>query len=49
MRLEAFRAAAALLRRRIELCLCLPIERLDPLSLKARLAEIGTTPTPEGP
>ena len=40
---QAFWSAATLLRRRIELFLSLPLERIDALSLKAKLAEIGTT------
>jgi arsenate reductase len=40
-RLKAFWAAATLLRRRIELFLSLPLERIDGLALGARLAEIG--------
>jgi protein-tyrosine-phosphatase len=39
---QAFWAAATLLRRRIELFLSLPLERIDALSLKAKLKEIGT-------
>ena len=37
----AFRDAAKILRRRIELLLILPIAKLDGLSLQARLKEIG--------
>src|SRR5688572_17011253 len=37
----AFRNAANILRRRIELLLALPLERLDALARKARLQEIG--------
>ncbi len=40
---QAFWTAATVLRRRIELFLSLPLERIDALSLKARLVEIGTT------
>lgn len=40
---QAFWAAATLLRRRIELFLSLPLERIDALSLKAKLREIGST------
>ena len=39
----AFWTAATLLRRRIELFLGLPLERIDALSLRARLVEIGST------
>jgi arsenate reductase len=39
---QAFWTAATLLRRRIELFLSLPLERIDALSLKAKLVEIGT-------
>ena len=38
----AFRDAANALRRRIELFLALPIEKLDARSMRAKLAEIGT-------
>ncbi|HEU4382111.1 MAG TPA: arsenate reductase ArsC [Anaeromyxobacteraceae bacterium] len=38
---QAFWTAATLLRRRIELFLSLPLERIDALSLEARLVEIG--------
>jgi protein-tyrosine-phosphatase len=38
----AFRDAAQVLRRRIELLVALPIEKLDRLSLRSRLKEIGT-------
>jgi arsenate reductase (thioredoxin) len=37
----AFREAAATLRRRIELLASLPIDKLDALSLRAKLREIG--------
>jgi arsenate reductase len=37
----AFREAARLLRNRIELLLALPLEKLDRLTLKTRLDEIG--------
>jgi protein-tyrosine-phosphatase len=37
----AFRDAATILRRRIELFLTLPIEKLDRMSLQSRLHEIG--------
>ena len=37
----AFRDAATILRRRIELLAALPIEKLDELSLRTRLREIG--------
>jgi protein-tyrosine-phosphatase len=40
-RRQAFWATATLLRRRIELFLSLPLERIDSLSLRSRLAEIG--------
>lgn len=39
---RAFWTAATLLRHRIELFLSLPLERIDALSLRARLVEIGT-------
>jgi arsenate reductase (thioredoxin) len=39
---QAFWSAAALLRRRIELFLSLPLDRIDAHSLEARLVEIGT-------
>lgn len=38
---QAFWSAATLLRRRIELFLSLPLERIDALSLRSRLADIG--------
>ena len=38
----AFRNAAAILRRRIELLLALPVEKLDALSLQTTLRHIGT-------
>ena len=38
----AFRDVANALRRRIELFLALPIEKLDARSMRARLVEIGT-------
>jgi arsenate reductase len=41
-RSAAFRAAALILRRRIELMLALPVEKLDRLSLQAKVREIGT-------
>lgn len=37
----AFREAASILRRRIELLVNLPIEKLDRLSMQARLEEVG--------
>jgi arsenate reductase len=37
----AFREAFAILERRIELFACLPVDKLDRLSLKRRLDEIG--------
>ena len=37
----AFREAAAILRRRIELLANLPIEKLDKLSMQAKLGELG--------
>jgi arsenate reductase len=37
----AFRSAAALLRRRIELFLALPLEKLEAHAVKAKLREIG--------
>jgi arsenate reductase len=43
---KAFLTAFAVLSTRINYLLALPIEKLDRLALKARLAEIGTrTPT----
>lgn len=38
---QAFREAAAILRRRIELLLALPLERLDLSVLKTKVREIG--------
>lgn len=38
---RAFRDASAVLRRRIELFLALPLEKLDALSLQSRVREIG--------
>jgi arsenate reductase len=40
-RLKAFLDAARMLKRRIELVLCLPLDRLDALSLQAELRGIG--------
>jgi arsenate reductase len=40
-KLAAFQQAAAYLRRRIELFLSLPLEKLDAMSLQTRLREIG--------
>jgi arsenate reductase len=40
-RLKAFHDAARMLKRRIELFLCLPLDRLDALSLQAELRGIG--------
>jgi protein-tyrosine-phosphatase len=40
---RAFRTAATTLQRRIELFLSLPLERIDALALKKRLADIGTS------
>jgi len=40
-RREAFKKAAEQMARRIQLFLSLPIEKLDKLALKAKLAEIG--------
>jgi arsenate reductase len=40
-RRQAFWTAATLLRRRIELFLSLPLDRIDAPSLRAKLAEIG--------
>ena len=37
----AFRDAATVLRRRIELLLALPMEKLDALAMKSKLQEIG--------
>jgi arsenate reductase len=38
---SAFREAARTLRRRIELFASLPIEKLDHLSIQAKLRELG--------
>jgi arsenate reductase (thioredoxin) len=38
---KAFRSAAATLRRRIELFTSLPLEKLDAMSIKSRLQDIG--------
>ena len=38
---RAFREAAAILRRRIELLLALPLEKLDSTALKQKVSEIG--------
>lgn len=38
----AFRDAAAILRRRVELLANLPVEKLDRMALQGRLKEIGT-------
>ena len=38
---SAFREAASILRRRIELLINLPIEKLDMLSMQAKLKEVG--------
>jgi arsenate reductase len=38
---RAFRKAASALRRRIELLLSLPVEKLDRMTLQRRVAEIG--------
>jgi arsenate reductase len=38
---RAFRAAATALRRRIDLFLSLPLEKLDRLALQGRLSSIG--------
>ena len=43
VRRAAFRDAAATLRRRIELFIALPIEKLDPLSIRSKLRDIGQT------
>lgn len=40
-RREAFEEAFLLIRRRIELMLALPLERLEQLALAARLRDIG--------
>jgi arsenate reductase len=40
-RRRAFREAATALRRRIQLLLALPLEKLDRTAIQARLAEIG--------
>jgi hypothetical protein len=37
----AFRKAATVFRRRIELFLSLPLEKLDRMALKNRVSEIG--------
>lgn len=42
-RRAAFRAAALILRRRIELFLSLPLESIDSMTIQARLGEIGTS------
>jgi arsenate reductase len=36
-----FRQVALMLRRRLELCINLPIAQLDAMTLQARLKEIG--------
>ena len=41
-RREAFRSAAAILKRRIELLVALPDAKLDPLSAQWQLRQIGT-------
>lgn len=41
VKLRVFQTAASVLRRRIELFLSLPLERLDALSLNGKLIEIG--------
>jgi arsenate reductase len=41
---RVFRNAALMLRRRIELFVALPVEKLDALTLRQRLREIGATP-----
>ena len=43
-RRAAFRDAAALLRRRVELLVNLPLEKLDALALEARARQIGYSP-----
>jgi arsenate reductase (thioredoxin) len=43
-RRAAFREALLLLRRRIELMLALPIEKLERMALEARIRSIGATP-----
>ena len=40
-RLKAIKDAALTLRRRIELCLSLPLQRLDAMSLQRELRNIG--------
>ncbi|NKQ13356.1 arsenate reductase ArsC, partial [Pseudomonas sp. SST3] len=40
-RLKAFKDAALILRRRIELFLSLPLQRLDAMSLQRELRNIG--------
>lgn len=42
-RREAFRSALLILTRRIELMLCLPLEKLDRLVLQDKLSGIGTS------
>ncbi len=42
VRRRAFREAATALRRRIELFLSLPLEKLDRLAIQARVREIGS-------
>jgi len=43
-RLKAFRDALLLIRRRIELMLALPLEKLERMALEARLRAIGAEP-----
>jgi arsenate reductase len=43
-RRAAFREALLLLRRRIELMLALPLEKLERMALEARVRAIGTEP-----
>jgi len=46
-RRAAFREAYVLLRRRVELMLALPLEKLERMALEARVRAIGATPSPE--
>lgn len=41
-RLQAFRAVAITLKRRIELLLALPITKLEPLAIQHEIQQIGT-------
>lgn len=46
MRRAAFRDAFVVLKRRIELLLALPIEKLERMALESRVRAIGSEPTP---